>query len=231
MLKLESFNKDAYDKKYDMGYGIQYPDGHIIRFYERFLKYELGLHIGKVLDFGCGNGIHSKYLESKGFECYGVDISVPAINQAKMNCKNKDSFKTINQNDGLVDIFPENYFDIIIANQSLYYNDNTNLETYVTDLYNLTKKGGIVFFSMMSTENCMYQCVEGTAENGLSKVVLDNRLHEITYINFTHSVDELQNRFAPFTPVHVGAYDLFGYYDGKGEDGSGHHYFFIGRKE
>ncbi|MCW1335638.1 hypothetical protein OLS45_01445 [Campylobacter jejuni] len=32
----------AYTQKYDKeGYGLQYPDGHVIRFYERILKYKL----------------------------------------------------------------------------------------------------------------------------------------------------------------------------------------------
>lgn len=28
----------AYNEKYAKGYGVRYPEGHIIRFYERILK-------------------------------------------------------------------------------------------------------------------------------------------------------------------------------------------------
>ncbi|EOG9634088.1 hypothetical protein ACLMND_001537 [Campylobacter lari] len=45
------------------GYGLQYPDGHVIRFYERILKYKLNKTSGNLLDFGCGNGVHSKYFQ------------------------------------------------------------------------------------------------------------------------------------------------------------------------
>ncbi|EAK2873757.1 methyltransferase, partial [Campylobacter upsaliensis] len=32
----------AYTKKYDdLNYGLSFPDGHIVRFYERILKYKL----------------------------------------------------------------------------------------------------------------------------------------------------------------------------------------------
>ena len=50
---------EAYTQKYDKeGYGLQYPDGHVIRFYERILKFQLHKISGNLLDFGCGNGIH-----------------------------------------------------------------------------------------------------------------------------------------------------------------------------
>ena len=55
----------AYTQKYDKeGYGLQYPDGHVIRFYERILKYKLSKTSGKLLEFGCGNGVHSKYFKN-----------------------------------------------------------------------------------------------------------------------------------------------------------------------
>jgi 2-polyprenyl-3-methyl-5-hydroxy-6-metoxy-1,4-benzoquinol methylase len=47
---------EAYDGKYERGYGLNYPDGHIIRINEHVLKYELGVTGGKILDFGCGVG-------------------------------------------------------------------------------------------------------------------------------------------------------------------------------
>lgn len=69
----------AYQGKYESGYGVIYPEGHIIRFYERFLKYEKKISQGKILDFGCGNGTHMKYFKDKGFEVFGVDIVPEAI--------------------------------------------------------------------------------------------------------------------------------------------------------
>ncbi|TEY02793.1 methyltransferase [Campylobacter sp. US33a] len=69
----------TYTQKYDEnGYGLLYPDSHVIRFYERILKYKLGITSGNLLDFGCGNGVHSRYFLSKGFKPFGVDI-VPSL--------------------------------------------------------------------------------------------------------------------------------------------------------
>ncbi|WP_251825832.1 hypothetical protein [Campylobacter jejuni] len=40
----------AYTQKYDKeGYGLQYPDGHVIRFYERILKYKLSKQVENYL--------------------------------------------------------------------------------------------------------------------------------------------------------------------------------------
>lgn len=59
----------TYTQKYDENnYGLLYPDSHVIRFYERILKYKLGITSGNLLDFGCGNGVHSKYFLDKGFK-------------------------------------------------------------------------------------------------------------------------------------------------------------------
>lgn len=79
-----SFN--TYQEKYNQGYGVIYPEGHVIRFYERFLKHERKMNGGKILDFGCGSGTHMKYFLDKGFEVFGVDIVDGAVKQARLKC-------------------------------------------------------------------------------------------------------------------------------------------------
>lgn len=76
---------DTYKCKYKSGYGVVYPEGHIIRFYERIVKYELGMSGGSMLDFGCGNGTHLCYFMSKGFKVIGIDIVEEAVNQANLS--------------------------------------------------------------------------------------------------------------------------------------------------
>ena len=44
----------------------------------------LDLCIGKVLDVGCGAGNHTLYLQEKGFEVIGLDISPGAIGTCKL---------------------------------------------------------------------------------------------------------------------------------------------------
>lgn len=221
-------SQEAYDEKYAKGYGLQYPDGHVIRFYERVLKNELKLTKGKLLDFGCGNGVHSKYFMNKGFECYGVDIAPEAIQQTREFMGEKAAL--IQPNQSLKDMFNENEFDVVFANQSLYYMDDHDLENCVKELYEFTRPGGICFFTMMSRLNCYVNMIEEEYENGLSKVVLNHRLKETTFINFVNSPEKLEEIFAPFKTLHIGGYDLFSFLDADDEDGCSHHYIYIGMK-
>ncbi len=265
----------AYEDKYAKGYGVRYPEGHIIRFYERILKYELGLTSGKVFDFGCGNGTHAEYFQSKGFEVYGVDIIKEAIAQAQSIMGQRAKLiepnqsvvglfdtqfdlvfagfevygvdiikeaiaqaqsimgqraKLIEPNQSVVGLF-DTQFDLVFANQSLYYLDNANLRRQVDELYAMTKKGGICFFTMMSRQNGYNKCITKEFEDGLSEVTLSGRLNEQSYIRFVNDESELKAIFAPFKPLYIGEYRAFDLYEPYNSEGSSHHYMFIGQKE
>lgn len=223
----------AYNIKYAKGYGLEYPDGHVIRFYERVLKHELNFLVGggtkKLLDFGCGNGVHSRYFMDKGLECYGVDIVPEAILQAQQFMGEKAIL--IKPNQSMKNIFENDSFDVVFANQSLYYMNDTDLKNCVSELYEFTKPGGICFFTMMSRLNCYSGLIEEEYENGLSKVVLKKRLNETTFINFTDTPQDLESKFKPFQTLHIGGYDLFGFLSADDEDGCSHHYIYIGIKK
>jgi len=45
---------------------------------------------GKVIEFGCGEGVDSCYLAQKGYEVLGVDISKTAIEKAKRVAQNQE---------------------------------------------------------------------------------------------------------------------------------------------
>lgn len=205
---------------------MRYPEGHIIRFYERIVKYKLSLTSGKLLDFGCGNGTHAEYFTSKGFEVYGVDIIESAIASARGVIGERA--KLIEPNQSLKGLFGVE-FDIVFANQSLYYLDNASLRRQVDELYAMSAQGGICFFTMMSRRNGYAKCITQELDNGLSEVTLSGRLNEQSYINFIGDTQELQAVFAPFKPLCMGEYDMFSLYDS--DEGSSHHYMFIGVKE
>ena len=133
-------NTLSYDEKYANGYGGLYPEGHVIRFYEKFLKYEFGIDGSggeKILDFGCGNGTHPKYFLAKGFEVFGVDVSEVAIRQVKDRLsKNKENFHVISEGADIANFF-SNRFDIIFSNQALYYLNNTQLKNTLLQMNSL----------------------------------------------------------------------------------------------
>jgi len=64
---------------------------------------------GRVLDIGCGAGRHSLYLQKKGFDVLGIDISPLAIKVSKSRGLKKAKIMSIEDID-----FKQNSFDTII---------------------------------------------------------------------------------------------------------------------
>ena len=221
-------SKEGYEKKYEEGYGTMYPEGHIIGFYEKILKYELNIDGSKgekVFDFGCGNGTHPLYFASKGFEVYGVDIISSAIEFAKKRMPEySENFAVIEPSQNIGSLF-DTKFDVIIANQSLYYLPDTALEQTLSQIHEMLSPDGIVFFTMMGSK-CLYYDLRTGREpvDGLYEVTLTGRLNETTYLSFIHNEEELTQKFHMFKPYFIGYYDLMG------RAGSGFHYQFMGTK-
>lgn len=83
------------------------------RFLRQFLKNKC--EGKKILDYGCGNGIHSAWLAEYGGEVVGIDLSKKTLQIAKERAKikrvnNKTEFLVMDCEDLK---FPDNYFDIV----------------------------------------------------------------------------------------------------------------------
>ena len=215
----------TYEKKYDSGYGLQYPDGHIIRIHKHILEYELHLKGGTILDFGCGTGTHLKYFLENGYIPYGCDISKTAINfcKKKMSRYEKNFHVTPNL-PKLKDYFTQK-FDVILSNQVLYYLNDQDIKNLISQFHEMLKMGGVFIATMMLPSNTYFKQVV-SKEDDLCKVVLNGRLHETSYINFKTN-EEILNLFNKFSKLHLGFYGS----TIREEDGPTDHCIFIGRKE
>ncbi|AJC88436.1 SAM-dependent methyltransferase [Campylobacter insulaenigrae NCTC 12927] len=219
---------EAYTQKYDQeNYGLQYPDGHVIRFYERILKYKLQKTSGNLLDFGCGNGIHSKYFQTKGFKTFGVDI-VESLNTTWKNDANinENNFHVIKPNASIKKLFNEK-MDLIFANQSLYYLPLEDFKNTIQEFYDICNDGAIIFATMMSNKG--YSAFERSEalENGLCEVKHTGRLNSSTYMRFIKNIQDLKDNFKPFKPLFWGDYELMNLHN---FEGSVEHYIYIGQK-
>lgn len=217
----------TYTSKYDeKGYGLHFPDGHVVRFYERILKHKLNKTSGNLLDFGCGNGVHSVYFQSKGFKPFGVDI-VPSLKQNwDKNITGGGDCKIIEPNSSIKGLFDEK-MDIIFANQSLYYIPLKELRQNILEFYELLNDNGILFATMMSKKNYYFSRSQKQEQNGLSKVEISGRLNETSFIHFIDKPEDLSDLFQPFQTLFLGEYDPIYFYD---FEGSAHHYIYIGVK-
>ncbi|AJC93786.1 methyltransferase domain-containing protein [Campylobacter volucris] len=222
----------GYTKKYDNeGYGLQYPDGHVIRFYERILKYKLNKTSGNLLDFGCGNGVHSKYFQDitgGGIKAYGLDI-VPSLENTWKNDPKliTENFHVITPNSSFKDLFNVK-MDFIFANQSLYYLPNESFKQTIDEFYQLCNDKAIIFATMITSKAYQEFTTGNVSENGLMEVKSSPRINgESTYINFTNNIEELKEKFKPFKPLFWGDYELINLYN---FEGSVQHFIYIGQK-
>lgn len=216
---------ELYKNKYEeKGYGVQHPDGHVIRFYERILKYKLNKTSGNLLDFGCGNGVHAKYFQDKGFKVCGADIVPSLKEQWKQNVGN-DKYFNLTDDTKLEDVITEK-MDVIFANQSLYYLSKEMLEKRLNSFYNICNENAIIFASMMSPKN-YYYTNSTKFDEWFRKVELNGRLKETCEIHFIDTQKELEETFDLFKPLFIGDYDPINFYN---FEGSAHHFIFIGQK-
>lgn len=219
-------NADAYREKYAQGYGLTVPDGHIIRVYKQIITYQCGITGGRVLDFGTGNGTHLAWLRSQGnWDVNGVDISDTSIGQAKVLMPDAAAnLHTIGTHPDLVGMY-DRPFDLILANQVLYYVDDQELAYLVDQFMRLLRPGGVFYASMMGVENFYYGLSEGQPGSDLRKVTLRGRLNETTFVNFkTH--EQMLGDFRGFEKLHAGYYDTVI----REDEGRTMHHFFVGRR-
>lgn len=92
----------------------------------------------KILDAGCGNGKDCKYISEKGFEVNGIDLSVGMLAIAKKRVPN-GKFEVMD----IADItYPENSYDGIISNCSLFHIPSEELPKTLESFAGVLKPNG-----------------------------------------------------------------------------------------
>jgi SAM-dependent methyltransferase len=215
---------------YTHGYGVQYPESHIIRCYEQILRAELGLDGSKrerVLDFGCGSGTHCGYLATKGFDVYGVDSDPVAIQHCKERFPEAaDRFAVVPTEPDSNRTYFHGEYELILSNQVLYLMSNSHLRICLEGLHRQLKAGGIFIASMMTCRHYLYTNSQ-PLEDGLRRTqMIGPEGPRVFFISFVSSKDEVRERFAMFEPLHIGHYD----FSIRENEGGREHYLFIGRK-
>lgn len=229
-------NLHVYGERYEQGYGIQYPESHIILTCKSVLEYQFGMiprnggERRRLLDFGCGNGTHMKYFaEQGGWECYGVDTDANAVAQARRRL-NSDRVYTLDPVPDLLGNFGKGgldvAFDVILCNNVLYYLSDADLQRVLRDFHALMRPDGVFVCTWLGLESFLYERSQPVENSDFRKVELSGRVTDTTYVNFK-SRKELMELFDPFfTKVHMGYYDLLI----REDEGSRMHYLFIGKR-
>lgn len=99
---------------------------------------------GIILDVGCGVGVDSDYMGSKGFRVIGIDLSKEMLKLAKQNFP-KIEFKhgDIRKLD-----FPPNSVDGILASCSLIHIPKKDIPDLLKRFYEVLKKEGAIYIAL-----------------------------------------------------------------------------------
>lgn len=110
----------------------------------------------KIWDLACGKGRHSMYLNSKGLDVIGTDLSRNSINEAKKSENEKLEFFIHDMRTP----FRINYFTHVFnlfTSIGYFENERDNLKVFQS-VFNSLKPGGIFvvdFFNVIDIQECM----------------------------------------------------------------------------
>lgn len=108
----------------------------------------------RILDLGCGNGKHSLYLNSSGFDVYASDIDCSRIikNTEELNLSNltirEHSFTNISYN--------HDFFDAVICTSTLHHAVISDITQGINEIYRVLKPNGYFVFDFLSTLDASY---------------------------------------------------------------------------
>ena len=170
-------NIKKWDQIYkDQKWDIEFPERAVQDFYRYHLPQKPKNF--KILDVGCGHGVHSLYLQKKGFKVYGIDSSSTALRLAKKRLKikkkgilKKCSFEKIS--------FPTNYFDGVISIGVLYYGSYQQLKKGVEEIYRLLKPNSLARIYLKTKRDHLYSNIKNFKKN--SKVVTEGWERDIEF--------------------------------------------------
>lgn len=102
---------------------VQTKGGRVGRNLETSLMWKMlsPIALERALDIGCGLGLDMSFLESKGVDCTGVDISISMVERTRKRLKRIEG---IYQCDGKSLDFEDNEFDLCILNHTLEFCDD-----------------------------------------------------------------------------------------------------------
>lgn len=159
-----SFNEE-YAKYYNLFYESKGYKKEVDFLEEIFKKYS---NVKNVLDLGCGTGIHSKYLASRGYMVSGIDISKEMINIAKLKATPNTEFFVGNMTCFSLD----KKFDACITMAAAigYLTENKQIEDYLNSVKKHLKKNGLLILDCWNGLGVMHDLPKGR----IKEVELEN---------------------------------------------------------
>jgi SAM-dependent methyltransferase len=104
---------------------------------------------GRVLDAGCGSGEHTIFLTSLGYDVVGIDLSGPALEEARANARARGVPARFEAGDAL-DLPADERFDTIVDSALFHIFADEDRVRYVRSLHGTCRPGGVAHVLALS---------------------------------------------------------------------------------
>lgn len=184
-------NKKVWEEIYKKGRLFEYPDDNLIR----FIGY-LPVSRGKLLDLGFGTGNNFIYL-AKHFTCSGCEISPTSIALTKKRLDKLGISVDLKLFDGGIP-YPDNYFDVVVSWQALYYNDEKGLDLMLNEIERVLKSDGCFLVTMLKKNKADgFDKITGDVYRINAKRPAQTQEGAIVYMADKKGIKKLFKRFSP----------------------------------
>ena len=150
------------------------------------------LQPGRILDCGAGGQIPPLSLfQQQGFETWGIDISMDALEQAKRFCVRTGIELNLRHGDMRCIPFEDQSFDFVYEHYSMCHLNKRDIAVAVREMWRVLKPAGLCFLGVISTDSWPHSLFgeerapgefwgeEGGVQNVLHSMLCDEEMDEV----------------------------------------------------
>ena len=150
----------------DRGMTLQEQFGQIdIYVFDQLLRGNIAPGM-RVVDAGCGGGRNLVYLLREGYEVFGVDASVGAVEYVRAMARELAP-RSPAKNFQVAAVesmpFPDSFADVVLCNSVLHFaEDDAQFDAMVREMWRVLRPGGLLFCRLGSTIGMEFMRVGGS---------------------------------------------------------------------
>jgi len=135
----------------------KYPYDVVVSFVFRYYPKDKARNEVNVLDLGCGTGNHLWFLAKEGFNAYGIEGSVTAVQIAKKVLKEFGVKAHIEIGDFTQPLpYESEFFDLVIDRSALSYVSYESAQKIIEEIHRVLKLGGYFLFTPYSISHSSF---------------------------------------------------------------------------